>query len=350
MAAFQLLYMVFNLGSVYGACSYYQTNNISFPTDKCINSTMIDGKITSSGYFCYNGLFRTSVYHYTFDGAHCKGQPKQTYISACYPPTCNCANGNSASQCTLKTFTYDTNYCPESEQFDEQNLTVITGECINGKGFYSQNGRLVYTQFTDATCKTLALSHPTCFAHNYDDDDDDTDTDSDDIRMYTTTQDPEHSSNFVENLKGFIVMSGIGIMICVSFSSVCCMMKKIRRKQRHHVAEIDENLLGQNGESELNEEGIQREFVDEEQIVIPGQNEEESEIDRAVVDEIVNQYVKDEEENEADDIPIAAYSDFNGDDNDDNNEEIEISVGNEGVEEQHCSTDDSISDLSALDL
>merc|ERR1712176_1422848 len=108
-------------------------------------------------------------------------------------------------------------------------------------------------------------------------------------------------------------------MIFLSFCSVCCLMKKYRKKQRNHVAEIDENLLG---ESELNEEGIQSEYVEEEaEVVIPGQNEID-EIDQAIVDEIVNQYVK-QEKNEDDDIPIAAFSDFN--ENDVGDEDVEIS-------------------------
>merc|ERR1712228_921288 len=128
----------------------------------------------------------------------------------------------------------------------------------------------------------------------------------------------------LQSNKGKCVMSIAGIMVFLSFCSVCCLMKKYRKKQRNHVAEIDENLLGK---SELNEEGIQSEYVEEEaEIVIPGQIEID-EIDQAIVDEIVNQYVK-AENNE----------------NDAGDEDVEISEGNEGVEDaQHSSTEESLS-------
>merc|ERR1712039_451331 len=119
------------------------------------------------------------------------------------------------------------------------------------------------------------------------------------------------------------------------------MMKKYRKKQRHQVAEIDENLLDNAaGECEWKEEGIQCAFVEhqekDEQVVIPGQMEEEevSEIDQAVVDEIVMNYIGNEEKDEDSDadIPAPAFCSDLGND-DDNGDEIEISEGNEGMEE-----------------
>merc|ERR1712228_604745 len=177
-------------------------------------------------------------------------------------------------------------------------------------------GRL-YESYSDGSMSA------TCFVYNYDEIDTDTDTDH-----YLSTHSPQKRADDSNGLslqsnKGKCVMSIAGIMVFLSFCSVCCLMKKYRKKQRNHVAEIDENLLG---ESELNEEGIQREYVEEEaEIVIPGQIEID-EIDQAIVDEIVNQYVKDE----------------NNEDDDD----VEISEGNEGVEdEQHSSTEESLSNL-----
>lgn len=318
------------ISGVTSKCLYYQENGIAFPTDRCTNSTVVNGRAMSVGYYCYEGLFRTSIYQYTFNNPNCAGSPSQTLYGSCSPPECDCASNGSPSQCVTSTVSYDSNLCGPSKRFNEQNLTIITDECVNGVIFTEKDGRIFYNQCG----ANMSSMQPTCYS---------LDAESR-IDPYSTSPPlVQNKTNFsLEGYKGIFIISVVGIMVIGTFCSLCCMMKRFRKKQRNQIDEAHQRNLIDPDDDELNEEGIQNEFEQEqEQNIIPGQIEikevDQNQVDQNVVDQILNQYINDIPDDDDEDIPVAAYSDYNH-----NDDEIEISEGNEGIQDQQ-STDDEAS-------
>ena len=174
----------------------------------------------------------------------------------------------------------------------------------------------------------------------------------------TTNASQSSSATFLQDYKGYFIVCIVGIMVIGTLCSICCMMRKYRKRQLNEVdADHARNLI--ENDAELKKEGIQNDNgieheVDEIEIpgkLIKGKDKKKSKKKR-------NKYINFNDPNgelninyvahnevcgddndtddgaviDDDDIPAAAYSDFTNEQTEDNyDEEIEISEGNEGM-------------------
>eukprot|EP01084_Bolivina_argentea_P175338 303666_1 len=267
----------YNILGVNSKCSYYQIGDVPVPTDSCTNSTLLaDNTYVSSSYSCYLGLFRTSIYIYYYNTQNCMGTPIQTYVTPCKSSTCSCSSTNSPSQCKSNTFSYDTSKC-EPQQFKQQNLTIVTSECINSVTLKEHNNTLYYLKYsdTDTNCNDNIQSiQPTCYTldtNEYYDYYDGIDTDIDPY-IQPTKETKKNNSILFEGYKQIFIVGIIIIILFGTFCTICCMVKKYKKKKQiNQLADAHKKNLIEN--KELNEEGIENyNDIGENIDIIPGQN------------------------------------------------------------------------------
>lgn len=277
-----LLSIYFICIALSGDCSYFydETSDLSFPTNKCINSTQsITNKKSSMSYICKSGLLSTKIYQYIYPKLNCKGSPSQTYLGWCSSPECNCDSTDSGSFCTIKTFEYDDDY--------KQNITIITDTCINGNIFIQSNHNLYKQQYDNNDCNGQIYKNTkiNLFSSSS------STTSTTFIPLLssstTTSSSTTSSTLIIKQYKGLFIICIICIMVIGTLCSICCMMRKYRkngkRKQKRKLIEND---------GELNKEGIKNEqFQDE--------------IEEIEIAEKVN---IDDYSDDNDDIPAPAYS------------------------------------------
>mmetsp|Transcript_4485 Transcript_4485/g.7669 ORF Transcript_4485/g.7669 Transcript_4485/m.7669 type:complete len:399 (-) Transcript_4485:47-1243(-) len=359
------LLSIAHIYSASAGCSYYELHDFAFPTGRCVNSTLSsNNQASSTSFHCHQALFGMKIYERHYNTLDCQGSYTEINRGFCNSPECNCANSDSGLSCNAATFSYDNIYCAQKYN---QNLTIVMDHCVNNMQYFQQTGHdyLYLGVYDNSNCDGDAVSiQRECYRVDYHPIDTDTDTDTY-ILYTTTTLNPSSTAQQAHTViwvqyKEAVLGGMIGTMVLATFCSVCCMMRRYKKKPRNRGAEADEQLIA--NDVELHKEGIKNVFVndhvDEIDVidVSPVVEEQKSDENDAnfeqMVNQIVNQYVQDnqnraddaqpgnvdvddEEDTDpnqaADDVPIAAYSDYTYNELEDG-QDIEISEGNEGIE------------------
>eukprot|EP01084_Bolivina_argentea_P229181 386883_1 len=262
-------------------CSFYQSGEISFPTNQCSNSSELeDGNMISGAYHCHRGLFKTFIYYYQYDTANCVGTPINTaHLGTCSLPTCSC--DTQSSQCIAHEVSYDSNLCVEPDvSFRQQNLTIVTSDCINSIMISIANDTIFYSNCNG----DAATKHRTCYTVNHHT----KDTDSIDYVYYTTRGEGD-TTEPPNGKKGVFILSSVGAMVFATLCILLCMLRKYRSREQIANPPQKQELLNNHKNGEVSDEP--HEMLD---------------IDQNIVNQIVSRYLNDEDDIE--DAPAAAYS------------------------------------------